>query len=509
MSSNANRKKQSYSAIFMTIGVLVAGMIICFIFVDEAVFSWLQHDPPPFRKNVWQEAFGQLGKMYPMVWLLLLWVWLTGRHKTVLISLLALIITAPAVLSIKAVVKRSRPDDVMKAEIKVENKRQLPEKWSFPSGDTAGVFAVGTVLAISAWWPWVIGIVIGCSGIAALRVMDSAHHPSDVFAGAAIGVFCGWAALRIRNKNPKIEDIFAGREQMLSFVGIFLIPVLIWISQGLDELNILLKFYVPVAIAVSIIAKWSCKSEEKKVSCVDQVKSQDDWFFRWRSFLPLLILPLFLIVPRDFKCLEGNHLLDQLWGLFCFAISLLGLGIRIYTVGHVPAGTSGGTKSVPNAQELNTTSMYSIVRHPLYLANFIIWVGIVLFARSILLVAFCFLAFFLFYERIIIVEEKFLSQKFGALFAQWAEKTPMLVPKIKLWRRSAYRFSWRVALNREYPWFFAIIACFTTIEVFGDRFYEGRWQFDPVWVLIFLTGLCTCVILRALKKKGFLDVQGR
>lgn len=233
---------------------------------------------------------------------------------------------------------------------------------------------------------------------------------------------------------------------------------------------------------------------------IDQLKNQGNWLFRWRSFLPFVIVPLFIIGLQHFTYPEGSHLLDRLWELVCLAISLSGLGIRIYTVGHVPAGTSGRTTSRPKAQELNTTGMYSIVRHPLYLGNFVIWAGIVLFTRSILLAAFCFLAFFLYYERIIIAEETFLSQKFGEAFTQWAEKTPMFIPKFKLWCRPAQPFSWRAVLTREYPGLLAITASFFAIEVLGDRFYEGKWQLDWMWVTILCTGLLVFLTLRTLKK---------
>jgi len=233
---------------------------------------------------------------------------------------------------------------------------------------------------------------------------------------------------------------------------------------------------------------------------VDEMKEQGNWLFRWRSFLPLVIAPLFIIGLQHSTYPMGSHLLGRLWELFCLAISLAGLGIRIYTVGYVPAGTSGRTTSNPKAQELNTTGMYSIVRHPLYLGNFVIFVGIALFARSTLLAVACVLAFFLYYERIIIAEEAFLSDKFGEVFTQWAEKTPMIVPRFRLWCKPAQPFSWRVVLTREYPGFFTIIASFTAIEVISDRFYEGKWQLDWMWGTILCVGLLVFVILRTLKK---------
>jgi protein-S-isoprenylcysteine O-methyltransferase Ste14/membrane-associated phospholipid phosphatase len=499
MNGDNNVKRCSYSAVFTIIGVLTAGMVICFLFVDEPVFSWLRHNASNFKNNIFEEAFEQLGKVFAVIWLLLLWVWLTGKHKTVLIGLLAMIITIPAVWAIKTTVNRTRPRNAIKSEQKIE-KQKPPDGSSFPSGDTASVFAIGTVLAFSARRRWVIGIAAGCTAIGVLRVLDLAHYPSDVFAGAALGIFCGWAAIRIRNKNPRIENIFAGYEQMLAFVGIFSIPVLVWLFQGHVKLSILLAFYTPVAIIISLATWILNKRGETEQAYSEQMRKQGNWFFRWRSFLPLIIVPLFLIELRYFTYPENSHFLDRMWELFCLTISLAGLGVRIYTVGLAGQGTFVRTTSAPREKELNTTGIYSIVRHPLYLGNFVIWAGIVLFPHSITLAAFFLLAFFLLYERIIHAEEAFLVEKFGTAFTEWAQKTPMFVPRFKLWRKPELPFSWQTALAREYPAFFAIIASFTAIEIFGDRFYEGKWEFDPMWVIIFCTGLLVFVTFRTLKK---------
>jgi protein-S-isoprenylcysteine O-methyltransferase Ste14 len=234
---------------------------------------------------------------------------------------------------------------------------------------------------------------------------------------------------------------------------------------------------------------------------IDEMKNQGNWLFRWRSFLPLAMVPLFVIELRHSAYpIMGSYLLDRPWEILCSAISLLGLGIRIYTIGYVPAGTSGRTTSNPKAQELNTTGMYSIVRNPIYFGNFVIWVGIVLLARSALLTVTCVLAFFLYYERIIIAEEEFLSGKFGAVFAQWAEKTPMIIPKFKLWCRPAQPFSWQVVLSREYPGVLTITAAFAAIDAISDWFRQGKWQLDWMWVTIFGISLLVFVTLRTLKK---------
>jgi protein-S-isoprenylcysteine O-methyltransferase Ste14 len=71
------------------------------------------------------------------------------------------------------------------------------------------------------------------------------------------------------------------------------------------------------------------------------------------------------------------------------------------------------------AEVLNTTWMYSLVRNPLYLGNFIIWLGLALFINVWWCTIIVILSFILFYERIIFAEEKFLREKFGKTF-KWA-----------------------------------------------------------------------------------------
>ncbi len=235
-----------------------------------------------------------------------------------------------------------------------------------------------------------------------------------------------------------------------------------------------------------------------------------NWLFRWRSFLPLLLIVLFILALREFKYLHDRHSLDLLWEMMCLTISLSGLVIRIITIGYVPFGTSGRNVKYQDADVLNTTGMYSIVRHPLYLGNFIIWLGLSLFLRLWWFSVLILLIFWLYYERIIFAEETFLEERFGETFLQWAQKTPAFIPKLKNWRKSALHFSLRTVLRREYSSFFAIIVSFTVLEILGDRIAQGRWTFDSVWMVIFSVSLLIYLIIRILKKRtNLLKVNGR
>ena len=96
-------------------------------------------------------------------------------------------------LAIKAVTRRKRPADVPPGEPFNDtffNGGKSPFKGSaFPSGHAAGAFSVATVVAsryhAHRWVPWVVyGFA---TAVSLSRVADSAHFPSDVFLGAALG----------------------------------------------------------------------------------------------------------------------------------------------------------------------------------------------------------------------------------------------------------------------------------------------------------------------------------
>ena len=185
----------------------------------------------------------------------------------------------------------------------------------------------------------------------------------------------------------------------------------------------------------------------------------------------------------------------------CLLVSLVGLGMRFYTVGFAPRGTSGRNTRGQVAEVLNTTGMYSVVRNPLYLGNFIIWLGLALFIKIWWVIFIVILAFTLFYERIIFAEEKFLREKFGAAFLDWAAKTPAIIPQLKNWQPPELSFSWKSALKREYSSFFAMIASFTALAIIRDSLQSWENYVDQTWLMIFTIGLIIYLTIRTLKKK--------
>lgn len=237
------------------------------------------------------------------------------------------------------------------------------------------------------------------------------------------------------------------------------------------------------------------------MSLKSEMELHGEWLFRRRSYLPLIGVPVLVAVLANMVWPFGSLGFHEVWEFICLAISFGGLGVRISTVGFVPEGTSGRNTKGQIATVLNTTGIYSTVRHPLYLGNYLIGLGAVMVPFEWWLPLLYTTAYYLYYERIMYAEEAFLQRKFGEQFDQWASRTPAFIPRISQWNTPARRFSWRTVLRREYSGLFMVILLHTAIEVVEHWFIEDRLTLEAEWVLLFAAGCAVYLVLRTLKKR--------
>ena len=241
-----------------------------------------------------------------------------------------------------------------------------------------------------------------------------------------------------------------------------------------------------------------------------EMQSQGKWLFRWRSYLPLLFVVLLMPALGSYRYPFGSHTADLIWEAICLAIGLCGLAIRCLVIGYAPQNTSGRNTKNQIADTLNTKGMYSLVRNPLYLGNFLMWAAPILFVHTWWLWIIYVLAFALYYERIIMTEEAFLSQKFGDDYVRWSAQTSAFIPKHLRWQKPDLPFSWKHIVRREYHGLFALIAAMAVIELVSDLCVHHAIVLDPVWMVILAASATFYLLVRFLAKcTRVLHVEGR
>ena len=234
------------------------------------------------------------------------------------------------------------------------------------------------------------------------------------------------------------------------------------------------------------------------------------WLFRWRSYFPIILLTIFIPAMAEYEYVGGERGMTTNWGIFSLVVGMIGLFFRILVVGHTPQNTSGRNTREQIADVLNTTGWYSVVRHPLYLGNYIMGLGVSLFPFVWWLPVIYSLVFSLYYERIMAAEEDFLRSKFGNDFDNWSEKTPGFFPDFSKWDNPELKISFKNILRREYSSLFALIFTFTVLDLIGNYLVIQKLYVVTMWNVLFWTTLASYLILRFLKRhSNFLDVKGR
>mgnify|MGYP000011740518 FL=1 len=246
----------------------------------------------------------------------------------------------------------------------------------------------------------------------------------------------------------------------------------------------------------------------------EELKTQGDFLFKNRSYLPLIILVIGLsvFIHTEYYEIEGPETwLSENFEFICLGISLLGLFIRIITVGHTPKGTSGrNTKAGQVADELNTTGIYSVVRHPLYVGNFFMWLGVAMLTEnSWFSIAFIFFYAF-YYERIMYAEENFLRSKFGQTYLDWAENVPAFIPSFKNYVSPKYAFSLRKVLKKEKNGLCAVFLLFWIFDLVGDFIEDEPFEFEMgFWFYGTIISTVLYLILKIMKKQKMLEEVNR
>ena len=139
--------------------------------------------------------------------------------------------------------------------------------------------------------------------------------------------------------------------------------------------------------------------------------------FRNRGWLPVL----FLIVPL----LAPGHLSAKRWILGAIVIAI---GEAIRLAGVAAAGTVTRRRS-RNVQRLVTYGIFSWVRNPLYVGNFLVWMGFAVISGVLWFLPVAAVIFAIEYTLIVRYEEGVLESIFAQEYLPYKQRTPRWFPR--------------------------------------------------------------------------------
>ena len=231
------------------------------------------------------------------------------------------------------------------------------------------------------------------------------------------------------------------------------------------------------------------------------LEASGNFLFKYRGHIPLIVfllcVPVAFFTPyHTYSSYKG---LDEIILLVSLFFISFGHFIRARTVGRRSIQTSGRNRSHQVAKVLTITGWYSLVRHPLYLANYLIWLGLAIFLANFWFLVILSLLFWIYYERIMFAEEVFLEEKFGGEFTEWASKTPSFFPSFKNYMPNDSPFSLRIVAKNEYPGIISSATSFLFILILKRIVLLDYFSFytsDAVFAVIIVVFGVSCKILK-------------
>ncbi len=235
------------------------------------------------------------------------------------------------------------------------------------------------------------------------------------------------------------------------------------------------------------------------MALLHELEAQGNWLFKRRGQMPVILF--ILAIPAVFLANYAliSPLKAQFFSLLGVLLSILGIIIRAYTIGTTPKGTSGRNTDKQVAEQLNSTGIYSVVRHPLYLGNFFMWIGIVVYTLNPAFVIIVSLLYWVYYERIMFAEERFLEKQFGKSYLDWSMKAPAFIPRLSGFISPSVKFSLKSVLRREYSGWLATVIGFVFVDLLRRFTIRKEFEYSNTALIILGSAILLTLILRTLK----------
>jgi protein-S-isoprenylcysteine O-methyltransferase Ste14 len=141
-----------------------------------------------------------------------------------------------------------------------------------------------------------------------------------------------------------------------------------------------------------------------------------EMLFQWRDYtpIPLIILLMIIAEPSVQSATLGT------------LIVVFGELFRIYSVAFI--GGVSRTRSESLGARLIQEGPFRFVRNPLYIGNFFIVLGLVVYGGVAWFAVLTLIAFAVQYYAIVHYEERLLQESFGTAYTEYCQNVPQWVP---------------------------------------------------------------------------------
>lgn len=202
------------------------------------------------------------------------------------------------------------------------------------------------------------------------------------------------------------------------------------------------------------------------------LQSLGGFFFRFRGQLPLVFLAF--LIPLSFSVkyplYSANSIcIVQVISSLCI---LWGIALRVWVIAQKAPHTSGRNRHEQVAHSLNTSGLYSITQHPLYMGSFLIWIGICIRFNNVIFITGAFFFSILMLYFIIKHEAEFLRNKFGEEYSAWSRVTPVFYINPLKFKPSVIPLDGIRVLATEYPTWVSILAGLLMIDIIRFIYFE-------------------------------------
>jgi len=203
-----------------------------------------------------------------------------------------------------------------------------------------------------------------------------------------------------------------------------------------------------------------------------------NFFFKYRNVL-FIVLYLALFIPSPPLFREAKFGPGYFWwpigiGLL---ITFKGQFTRALTIGLAYI-VRGGKDGKVYADGLVTQGVFAHCRNPLYVGNILMLAGVGILANSFWYVVIVIPVFLFIYQSIVLAEEHFLQNKFGAAFTEYCRRVPRWWFRIKgLYSTlTSMQYNWKRYVLKEHTTFFIWLTGILLIILFK---YPHLTNHDP------------------------------